>query len=79
MPDLIAKDISATLAENGWLLGIVATAWAFTLRVLIGRHFKAVDAVNVRLSRIEQDLAAIQGRLTERDRFGHHTWPGDSE
>ena len=79
MADQFSKDIAQAFADNGWLLGAATAIWAFTLRLLIGRHYKAMDSLHTEISAMKEDIALIKGRLTERDRFGYHTWPGHSE
>ena len=64
----------ATL-HPGWIASAVTTLWAIGLRVLIGRHYKAMDDVKEQLrslgddlTHVKGDVANMKGRFEERDR-----------
>lgn len=60
-------------------MSIVLGLSSIGFRILLGRHYKAIDRLNERLASIEQDVAEIKGRFRERDRgAGHRTRPGHS-
>lgn len=60
-------------------MSIVLGLSSIGLRILLGRHYKAIDKVSERLDSIERDVAEIKGRFRERDRgAGSRTRPGHS-
>ena len=77
MPDILVQQIKAAVQEHGSATYAVALTGCF-LRLILGRHYKAMDQVAQELGQIKERVATIEGVLRERD---HHkdTWPGDSE
>ena len=65
---------------GGWIAAAALALWGVLLRTMLGRHYKAQDETNQRLSYIEKELAQLRGRFEERDRTGGKTsWPGGCE
>ena len=77
MPDILVQQIKEAMQEHGSAAYAVALM-GFFLRLILGRHYKAMDQVAQELGQIKERVATIEGVLRERD---HHkdTWPGDSE
>ena len=79
MPDILVQQIKEAVQEHGSATYPYAVALTgFFLRLILGRHYKAMDQVAQELGQIKERVATIEGVLRERD---HHkdTWPGDSE
>ena len=77
MPDILVQQIKEAMQEHGSATYAVALT-GFFLRLILGRHYTAMDQVAQELGQIKERVATIEGVLRERD---HHkdTWPGDSE
>jgi len=67
------------IETGGWIASAVLALWGLLLRTMLGRHYKAQDETNQRLSFIERELALLRGRFEERDRvWGKTTWMDDN-
>ena len=55
--------------DTNWITTVVVAIWAFCLRILVGRHYTAMDRFDKRLSDIEKEQAAlkayVQGKFDE--------------
>jgi hypothetical protein len=62
------KTIAEIAQNSGWFFTAITAAWGFVLRWMLGRHVKAMDRIDAKLTNIDARLSTIEGRMVERDR-----------
>ena len=66
----MSDEISTASINANWVVTGIMAIWGLVLRVMVGRHFDAIDKVNGRLSSMEVELATIKGYLEAKKRRG---------
>ena len=50
-------------ANSGWVLAGLLGVWGWLLRLVLGRHLKAVDRVEGKMDDLIERVARIEGKL----------------
>lgn len=61
----------------GWFSAAGAAIGTFFMKLLLGRYMKKIDTLVELVESMDGRLRTIEGRMIERDHFGHRTNPGD--
>lgn len=73
-----ATSIINTVTHSGWGIAFLTGTWSIFLRFVIGRHSRATDRLERRLSSMEGRLTAIETRLTVIESRSHYRRREDS-
>lgn len=64
MADPTSSDVASAAQNNaGWVIALLASVWGWALRLILGRHLKALDDLRVSVDDMRASVGKIDGRL----------------